>query len=203
MLSYRAAGLVEAKMKPAPSSDSVSPYILLGMTASTGIVDAVSVLALGHVFTANMTGNVVFLGFAIAGAPDFSALRSSMALLFFLLGAIAGGRLAISMSARPSHSWISCAFCIDGLLLIAAAVVSLAPANQAEDSTIPLLGVIGLTALAMGIRNATVRKLGMPDLTTTVLTMTITGLAADSTDAAKSGELCGVPRNEQAWVSQQ
>ena len=171
-------GKVETKMKRAPSPDLVSPYILLGMTATTGIVDAVSVLALGHVFTANMTGNVVFLGFALAGAPDFSVLRSSMALLFFLLGAVAGGRLATSMSARPLHTWISCAFGIDGILLIAAALTSLATVNKGGD--IPLLGVIGLTALAMGVRNASARKLGVPDLTTTVLTMTITGLAADS-----------------------
>lgn len=39
--------------------------------------------------------------------------------------------------------------------------------------------VIALLALAMGIRNATVRKIGFPDLTTTVLTMTITGLASE------------------------
>src|SRR5437899_11050394 len=40
--------------------------------------------------------------------------------------------------------------------------------------------MITFTAIAMGIRNAVVRKLAVPDLTTTVLTLTITGLAADS-----------------------
>src|SRR5438552_17605458 len=43
-----------------------------------------------------------------------------------------------------------------------------------------MYGIIILTALAMGLRNATVRQLAVPDLTTTVLTLTITGLAADS-----------------------
>jgi uncharacterized membrane protein YoaK (UPF0700 family) len=43
------------------------------MTAVTGVVDAVSFLALGHVFTANMTGNIVFLGFALAGARRFTS----------------------------------------------------------------------------------------------------------------------------------
>ena len=33
-----------------------------------GVVDAVSILSLGRVFVANMTGNVVFVGFALAGA---------------------------------------------------------------------------------------------------------------------------------------
>ena len=162
------------------SQDSVSPYILLGMTATTGIVDAVSLLALGHVLTANMTGNVVFLGFALAGAPEFSISRSSVALIFFLLGAAGGGRLSTRMSSRPLQHWAGCAFGMDGLLLITAAIVSLASVNFGSDNPIPILGMIGLTALAMGLRNATVRKLGVPDLTTTVLTMTITGLAADS-----------------------
>jgi uncharacterized membrane protein YoaK (UPF0700 family) len=105
-------------MSALPSPDSVSPYILLGMTATTGIVDAVSLLALGHVFTANMTGNVVFLGFALAGAQGFSIPRSSMALIAFLLGAAAGGRLATRMTSRPLHYWTSGAFCIDGFLLV-------------------------------------------------------------------------------------
>ena len=43
--------------------------LLMVMTAITGFVDAVSYLGLGHVFTANMTGNIVLLGFAISGAP--------------------------------------------------------------------------------------------------------------------------------------
>jgi uncharacterized membrane protein YoaK (UPF0700 family) len=135
----------------------------------------VSLLALGHVFTANMTGNVVFLGFALAGAPDFSIPRSSVALIAFLLGALAGGRFFTWMSSRPPHHWAGYAFAIEGLLLIAAALASLMLGNPAS-----VLGVIGVTALAMGFRNATVRKLGVADLTTTVLTLTITGLAADS-----------------------
>ena len=42
-------------------------YALVGMTAVTGLVDAVSFLSLGHVFTANMTGNIVLLAFASTG----------------------------------------------------------------------------------------------------------------------------------------
>src|SRR6266516_1622538 len=42
-----------------------------------------------------------------------------------------------------------------------------------------LYALIVLTALAMGLRNATVRRLAVPDMTTTVLTLTLTGLAAD------------------------
>src|SRR5262245_14004621 len=69
------------------------PLLLLGLTVVTGIVDAVSIIALGRVFVANMTGNVVFVGFAIAGVPGFSLAASLLGLLGFLVGAGAGGRL--------------------------------------------------------------------------------------------------------------
>src|ERR1700722_17348974 len=86
-------------MSALPSPDPVSPYILLGMTATTGIVDAVSLLALGHVFTA--TGNVLFLSFALAGAQGFSIPRSSMALIAFLLGAAGGRAIGNPNDFRP------------------------------------------------------------------------------------------------------
>jgi len=144
----------------------------LSMTGVTGIVDAVSFLALGHVFTANMTGNVVFLGFALAGTPGLSLFRSFLALLSFLGGAFLGGRIPAAQAAR--------AFAIEAILLFTAAVIALrvvAPYQVIEAAT---YGVIATTGAAMGLRNAMVRKLAIPDLTTTVLTLTITGLAADS-----------------------
>ena len=154
-------------MKDAPAA---FPSILLAMSVVTGIVDAVSYLALGHVFTANMTGNVVLLGFAFAGVSGLSILRSSVALIAFLAGAAAGGRMSLGSSSR---SWVSRALLVEASLL----------ALSAELVAINLLepyAVIASTAVAMGWRNAVVRKLGVPDLTTTVLTLTITGLAADS-----------------------
>src|SRR3954471_18232858 len=69
------------------------PAILLLLTLGTGLVDAISILGLGRVFVANMTGNVVFIGFALAGAAGFSLLGSVVALVAFLLGAAAGGVL--------------------------------------------------------------------------------------------------------------
>src|SRR6201986_2352155 len=69
------------------------PELLLILTAITGLVDAVSILALGRVFVANMTGNVVFAAFALVGAPGFSLSASLFALLGFLVGAGLGGRL--------------------------------------------------------------------------------------------------------------
>jgi len=164
----------------------VLPPILLGLTAVTGLVDAVSYLALGHVFTANMTGNVVFLGFAVAGAPGLSVTRSSAAMAAFFLGAVVGGRMAARMSAGRRDRWTGAAFGAEATLFLAAATVALGSGRGLSNEPARLYAVIALTGLAMGIRNATVRKLGVPDLTTTVLTLTLTGLAADSAFAGGS-----------------
>jgi uncharacterized membrane protein YoaK (UPF0700 family) len=152
--------------------------ILLAMTVVTGIVDAVSFLALGRVFTANMTGNVVLLGFAFAGVPGISISRSAAALASFLAGAVLGGRLASKESML--HGWADRAFLLEAILLGAAAVAASGAGSRAVSNPAQLYCIIVLTGLAMGMRNANVRKLAVPDMTTTVLTLTITGLAADS-----------------------
>jgi uncharacterized membrane protein YoaK (UPF0700 family) len=166
-------------VKTAPEAGILTP-VLFGLTAVTGLIDAVSYLALGHVFTANMTGNVVFLGFAAAGAPGLSVARSGAALLAFLMGAVIGGRMALHMGSGPRYRWTGTAFGMEAALLLAAMALALRSRDGAAIDAPHLYAVIGLTGLAMGVRNATVRKLGVPDLTTTVLTLTITGLAADS-----------------------
>src|SRR5882762_6404542 len=150
---------------------------LLVQTVATGLIDAVSYLGLGHVFTANMTGNVVFLAFAVAGAPGLSFPRLAVSLGAFLAGAVAGGRLAARLGTSPQHRWVATAFGVEAVLLLCAA---LAAAAGTRAALFAAYGVIVLTALAMGVRNATVRKIALPDLTTTVLTLTLTGLAADS-----------------------
>src|SRR5437773_3236469 len=78
---------------PADHPDGPLPPLLLALTVVTGLVDAFSYLVLGHVFVANMTGNVVFLGFALAGAKGFSIAASALAIASFGLGALIGGRI--------------------------------------------------------------------------------------------------------------
>jgi uncharacterized membrane protein YoaK (UPF0700 family) len=166
-------------MTPETRLNHTLPLLLHVATAITGLIDAISYLALGHVFTANMTGNVVFLAFAVAGAPGLSITRSLTALIAFLAGALIGGRAATRLSGVLTPSWITTALSLESALLL---VATLAAINfrGSSGSSFQLYSIIVLTACAMGIRNATVRKLAIPDLTTTVLTLTITGLAADS-----------------------
>ncbi len=168
---------MQTQSPPAP----ILVRVLLGLTAVAGVVDAVSFLALGRVFTANMTGNVVLLAFAVAGAEGLSIPRSVTALVAFVLGAVIGGRMAAAMGAGPRYRWTGAAFGIEAALLFAATAVASSYGNGFSTAATGVYSVIVLSGLAMGVRNATVRKLGVSDLTTTVLTLTITGLAADST----------------------
>jgi uncharacterized membrane protein YoaK (UPF0700 family) len=160
------------------------PGLLLGLTVVTGVVDAVSYVALGHVFVANMTGNVVFLGFALAGAHGLSATASIVALAAFLAGALAGGRLVVATGPHRGRQLVAVSSAAGSLLVlaaIAAAVVGQPVSHAARYALIVPL------ALAMGGQNAMARRLAVPDLTTTVLTMTLTGVAADSRIAGGSG----------------
>ena len=165
------------------SENDPLPFALLALTAVTGIVDAVSFLGLGHVFTANMTGNVVLLGFAVAGASGLSMARSSTSLVAFLVGAAVGGRLAVAMAAASRRRWLLTVALSEALLLFTAAIAAIEFDIGSATPPSRLYTVIILTALAMGLRNATVRRLAVPDLTTTVLTRTLTGVAADSSVA--------------------
>jgi len=163
--------------------------LLLLLTVVTGVVDAVSILSLGRVFVANMTGNIVFAAFAVVGAPGFSLAASLFALAGFLVGAYFGGTL-ISRFGRDRGSLLRAGTAAE-VALVAVALVIAATSGDPGTShgTMGMIGgsfraavtdaVAALLAAALGVQNAVARKLAVPDLTTTVLTMTVTGLGAD------------------------
>jgi uncharacterized membrane protein YoaK (UPF0700 family) len=152
------------------------PALMLVLTVLTGVVDAVSILSLGRVFVANMTGNVVFVGFAIAGASGFSLAASLSALAGFLAGAAAGGVVVERLGAHRGRL----VTVVTGaeLVLVLAALVAAAASGPSIGAGARDM-IAALLALAMGAQNAAVRRLHVYDLTTTVLTMTLTGVAAD------------------------
>jgi uncharacterized membrane protein YoaK (UPF0700 family) len=146
---------------------------LILLTFVTGLIDAASVLGLGRIFTANMTGNVVFLGFALGGAHDVSIGASLVAIGGFLLGATCGGRLAL----KDARAALPVALALEIALLLAAV---LAAGLAGARGPLAQATLLVLLSVPMGLQNAVVRRLALPDLTTTVLTMTLTGIAADS-----------------------
>jgi uncharacterized membrane protein YoaK (UPF0700 family) len=158
------------------------PRALLILTFTTGIVDAVSFLGLGHVFTANMTGNVVLLGFGIAGSAGLPIAAPFASLGAFILGAIAGGRVSRRVEERRL---LTTALAIEVAVLAAAAVIA---ALTTITTGAPVTYVlIVMLAFAMGLRSACVRRLGVPDLSTVVLTMTLVGFSSESPLAGGSG----------------
>jgi uncharacterized membrane protein YoaK (UPF0700 family) len=153
---------------------------LLVLTMVSGIVDAVSFLGLGHVFAANMTGNVAFLAFAVAGAPGISVARSMTSIAAFVSGALLGGYFGRGVTGPFRRRWLLlCATC-EASLLVTAAIAAIAIDGDATALVDREYALIVLVALAMGLRNATIQQLAVPGLTATiVLTTTITGLVAD------------------------
>jgi uncharacterized membrane protein YoaK (UPF0700 family) len=167
--------------------DTDGPLLLLlaGLTIVTGMVDALSFLRLGEVFVANMTGNIVLLGFDVAGVPGFSAPPHLAALAAFVFGAALGGRLGKGFGAHRARlvalvALVKCA--------VAAIAIVLTLLLVEPDGLALRYALIVLLAASMGLQNAAIRRLRMPDMTTTVLTGTITTLAADLSVAAASRE---------------
>lgn len=167
--------------------------LLVLLTFVTGAVDAVSYLGLDLVFTANMTGNVALLGFAASGADGLPLLRAAVALFAFLLGAIVAGRIV--RRADASITWpVRVSVCVGAVPLILLAVFGMWIGR--DDTPLPDV-LAGALALAMGIQGAATRRLSVADLPTTVVTSTLTGLAADSSLAGGSNirwrrRLCAV-----------
>jgi uncharacterized membrane protein YoaK (UPF0700 family) len=145
-------------------------------------------LKLGHVFVANMTGNVVFLGFGIAGAGGISVWASLTALGSFLVGGVVGGRIGACWSDdRGRHLTATTS---TELLLVAGALI-VAGLSTHQIGTGSRYAMIVLLAIAMGVQNTAARKLAVSDLTTTVLTTTLTGVAADAALAGGHGSKLG------------
>jgi uncharacterized membrane protein YoaK (UPF0700 family) len=149
---------------------------LLVLTFTAGLVDAACFLGLGRVFTANMTGNVVLLGFGVAGSGGLPVTAPLISLAAFTAGAAVGGWIASRLENRhPEH--LARTVAMETALVGSAAVIAAAASVRAGSAS--AYTVIALLAMAMGTRSATVRRIGVPDLSTTVLTMTLTGLASD------------------------
>jgi uncharacterized membrane protein YoaK (UPF0700 family) len=159
------------------ASQGPLPALLLVLTAATGLIDAVSILGLGRVFVANMTGNIVFLGFALAGTPGFSLAPSLAALAGFLVGALAAGRLVPHWA---DHRGLLLRNITAAELALIALATVITAASSAPPTAVAAAAVAALLAVAMGLQNTMARHLAVPDLTTTVLTMTLTGIAADT-----------------------
>ena len=178
----------ETLLPPKDSKDGPLPPLLVAVTFTTGLVDAFSFLELGRVFVANMTGNVVFIAFALAGVSGFSIAPSLIALGSFVLGSLAGGLLGSHIGSQRGRLLGTCTGIEASCLGVAVILAVLAGNPMPADYGYPTIVVLGIS---MGLQNAVARKLAVPDLTTTVLTLTLTGIVADSHLAGGTGSRAG------------
>ncbi|MCL2542463.1 MAG: DUF1275 domain-containing protein [Nocardioidaceae bacterium] len=157
-------------------ADRLHLTLMLALTFTTGINDAVGYLGLDKVFTGNMTGNVVVLGMALSGGTGLPVLGPALALGGFVVGAAAGGR---QLRTAPG-GWclrVSAAFAVVALLITALGIFLLV---LGDPSHAQMVTVTTIAAVAMGLQAAAARHLAVKDVTTVVVTSTLTGLAADS-----------------------
>ena len=167
-----------------PVSERLTVVSLLLLTFATGIVDAVSVLALGHVFVANMTGNIIFLGFWFVPHSGIDLTAAIVAFISFVAGTVLGGRLARHID-REVRLWLTVALGVEVVVLLTLSILAGAGVLNYHDNT-KLILTAGL-AVTFGSQNATARQFGVQELSTTVLTSTIVGLGFDSRLAGGTG----------------
>lgn len=149
--------------------------VLVVLTFTTGVIEAVSFLVLGQVFTAMMTGNLLFLAFGLGGGAQLSVAASSVSLAGFAAGALAGAVLEGRVDARR-RCWFVTGLATEGVLLGAAGLAALDLGGPGSPLTGRHYTVIALTALAMGLRSITTLRAHVPDLPTTLATRTLTAL---------------------------
>jgi uncharacterized membrane protein YoaK (UPF0700 family) len=167
-----------------PVSERTTVACLLLLTFATGIVDAISVLVLGHVFVANMTGNIIFLGFWFAPHTVVDMTAALVALVSFVAGAVFGGRLARHLD-DDVRRWLTVALGFEVVMLLTLSILTGTGVIDYHDNT-KLILVAGL-ALTFGSQAAAARQFGIQELSTTVLTTTIVGIGSDSRLAGGTG----------------
>jgi uncharacterized membrane protein YoaK (UPF0700 family) len=167
-----------------PVSERLTVTGLLLLTFATGLVDAVSVLVLGHVFVANMTGNVIFLGFWLVPHSGVDMTAAVVAFVSFVAGTVLGGRLARHLDNHVRR-WLTIALCVEVVVLVALSILAGTGLLGYRDNT-KLVLIAGL-AITFGIQNATARQFGIQELSTTVLMSTIVGIGFDSRLAGGTG----------------
>lgn len=158
---------------------------MLLLTFATGLADSISILVLGHVFVANMTGNVIFLGFWLAPKTSIDLTAVVVALPTFVCSTILSGRLSRHFAER-TRPWITTVLATEIVLLVGLSILAGAGVLRYHDNT--KLAMIGILAVTFGLQHSTARQFGIQELSTTVLTSTIVSLGLDSHLAGGSGE---------------
>jgi uncharacterized membrane protein YoaK (UPF0700 family) len=179
---YKARCVASAARGLSPAG--IRDVLLTGLTLSSGAIDAISFLALGKVFTAFMTGNVVFLGLGVADAGGPDVVRVLIAVATFAAGVFVATRIV--GASRGSGVWPRRVSVTLGLAMVAQAVfLAVWTATSGRPGTGSGDALTGLMALAMGLQSGAVMPLAVEGVFTTAATATVMFLMRDV--AAGSG----------------
>lgn len=159
---------------PRPTGGTRDLVLMLVLTFTTGIVDAGGFLAFDTVFLGNTTGNVLILGMGAAGAHGLPVFSPALALLAFIAGA---GVASLFLRSGPA-GWSPRLVSVLSVSTVLVAVTAVLMGFDAGDHA-ARLSAVGLTAAAMGMQAAAARRIGVADVTTVVVTSTITAWAID------------------------
>ncbi|OBG97543.1 hypothetical protein A5697_18750 [Mycobacterium sp. E3251] len=168
-----------------PVSERSTVAALLLLTFATGLADSISILVLGHVFVANMTGNVIFLGFWLAPRTSIDLTAVVVALPTFVCTTIVSGGISRHFADRTLR-WITTVLATEIILLVALATLAGTGILRYHDNT--KLIMIGVLAVTFGLQHSSARQFGIQELSTTVLTSTIVSLGLDSRLAGGTGD---------------
>lgn len=167
----------QSQERAAVAQTKLRDRLLLLLAAVAGYTDAISYVALGHVFAANMTGSTVLLGLSLAQGNSLFALRAATALVGFLIGVAIGAML--TRRRTGSEIWpraVTLALSVEVGVMALFSALGLILGTRDQYGVVYLL--IALSACAMGVQSAAVRSLGVADISTTYLTGTWVALMA-------------------------
>jgi len=136
------------------------------------------------VFVANMTGNVIFLGFWLAPKTSIDLTAVLVALPTFVCTTVLSGRLSRHFGDR-ARAWISTVLGLEIVLLMTLSILAGAGLLHYHDNS--KLVMIGILAVTFGLQHSSARQFGIQELSTTVLTSTIVSLGLDSHLAGGTG----------------
>jgi uncharacterized membrane protein YoaK (UPF0700 family) len=185
------SGVLASKSSGAASPDRqfVRDVLLVALTVASGAVDAISYFGLGKIFSAFMTGNIVFLGFGIAETEGPDVIPVLVALSMYALGAYLGLRFTSRRTQDPGL-WPPAMTVLLGLVAIAEAFFLVGWLATTDHPSAQIAYVfIALLSLAMGIQTAAVRSLGVQGIFTTAGTFTLVAFVGTFTGSRSRAEM--------------
>ena len=148
------------------------------LAVNSGATDAIGFVALGGAFTSVMTGNMVLIGLSAAKADGAVALRSALAVVFYMAGSVIGSRVA-GQAAEGDPIWphrVTRALWIE-LAAFGAYAIGWWVTGSDPTGNVQLI-LLSVSAIGLGVQSSAVLRFGVSGLSTTYMTGTLSTMMA-------------------------